>query len=293
MSARDMALAALTSVIWGFAFVAAKFGLESFSPAQLTAIRFLIACVPVAVVRPPRIPWWSVVLVGSTLYTGQFLLLFFAFTHGLPPGVASVTQQLQAFFTVLLAALFLRDRPDRRQCVGLGIALAGLCVIALTVGATLTLTGLGLGLAAALSWAVGNVLVKRMPDVPAFPLVVWASLAPPLPALLLSSVDARHAGLLDAVRAASGRSLAAAVYLGAFATIASYAIWSRLLQRYPAGAVAPFALLAPCAGVLSSAVILGEAFSALRLAGMALILAGVAVSVLPPHWMTSRAPRPP
>ena len=125
MSARDMALAALTSVIWGFAFVAAKFGLESFSPAQLTAVRFLIACVPVVFVRPPRIPWWSVILIGSTLYTGQFLLLFFAFTHGLPPGVASVTQQLQAFFTVLLAALFLRDRPDRRQCVGLGVALAG------------------------------------------------------------------------------------------------------------------------------------------------------------------------
>lgn len=31
MTARDMALAALTSLIWGLAFVAIEFGLESFS----------------------------------------------------------------------------------------------------------------------------------------------------------------------------------------------------------------------------------------------------------------------
>jgi drug/metabolite transporter (DMT)-like permease len=44
MRLRDMGLAALTSVIWGFAFVTYKFGLESFSAPQLTAFRFLIAC---------------------------------------------------------------------------------------------------------------------------------------------------------------------------------------------------------------------------------------------------------
>ena len=42
-----MALAALTSVIWGLAFVAIKFGLESFSAPSSTAVRFLIACLPV------------------------------------------------------------------------------------------------------------------------------------------------------------------------------------------------------------------------------------------------------
>jgi drug/metabolite transporter (DMT)-like permease len=39
MKARDMVLAALTSIIWGFGFVAIKFGLESFSVPQLTAVR--------------------------------------------------------------------------------------------------------------------------------------------------------------------------------------------------------------------------------------------------------------
>jgi len=173
MQPRDMVLAALTSVIWGFGFVAVKFGLESFSAPQLTAVRFLIACLPIVLVHRPTISWWSIILIGLTLCTGQFLLLFFAYTQGMPPGLASVTQQMQAFFTVLLAAVFLRDAPTLRQCLGMTVALAGLTLIGVTIGADLKLTVLGLALAGAFSWAVGNVFVKRIPNVPIFSLVVW------------------------------------------------------------------------------------------------------------------------
>jgi O-acetylserine/cysteine efflux transporter len=85
MKPTDAALAVLTSVIWGLAFVATKIALESFSPPQLTALRFLIACLPALLLPRPRISWPQLILVGSTLFTGQFLLLFFAFTNGLPP----------------------------------------------------------------------------------------------------------------------------------------------------------------------------------------------------------------
>jgi len=276
-----MALATLTSVIWGFGFVAIKFGLEGFTAPQLTALRFLIACLPVFLVPRPKISWGSIVLIGMTLFTGQFLLLFFAYGQGMPPGLASVTQQTQAFFTVLLAAVFLRDVPGVRQCAGMAIACAGLVLIGLTVGSDLKIAGLGLALAGAFSWAVGNVLVKRTPTVPMFSLVAWCSLVPPLPAIIVSGLSDQHKTLLAAVSSASWVSLAAVVYLGAAATSLAYAIWGRLLQRYSTAVVAPFALLAPCAGVLSSAVILGEVFSPMRYAGMALILAGVATTILP------------
>src|SRR5215210_6600466 len=100
MKTLDIALAVLAAITWGIAFIATKFGLESFSAPQLTAARFLIACLPVLVVPRPRISWWSIVGIGLTLFAGQFLLLFFAYTRGLPPGLASVNQQMQAFFTV-------------------------------------------------------------------------------------------------------------------------------------------------------------------------------------------------
>jgi O-acetylserine/cysteine efflux transporter len=280
MGARDMALATLTSVAWGLAFVAIKLGLESFSAPQLTAARFLIACVPALWVPRPRISWAAIVLIGTTLFTGQFLLLFFAYTLGMPPGLASVSQQMQAFFTVLLAAVFLRDVPSRHQVVGMVIAFSGLALIGLTAGGDLTLAALGLALAGAFSWAIGNVLVKRMPDVPVFPLVVWASLVPPLPAILIASMFREPPSLVAAVTSASWLSIGAAVYLGVVATILAYGTWGRLLQRYPAATVAPFALLAPCTGILASAAVFREVFSPTRYAGMALILGGLAVIVL-------------
>lgn len=62
-------LGGLTSVIWGVAFVAVKFGLDSFSAPQLTAVRFLIACLPAVIVPRPRLPWFLMVLIGLTLFT--------------------------------------------------------------------------------------------------------------------------------------------------------------------------------------------------------------------------------
>ncbi len=82
-----------------------------------------------------------------------------------------------------------------------------------------------------------------------------------------------------------------ALYLGIGATTIAYAIWGRLLQRYPTAAVAPFALLAPCVGILGSAVAFGEAFSPMRYAGMALILAGIAVTLLPGDRLARRISR--
>ena len=281
MRFRDAVLAALTSVIWGLAFVATKLGLNSFSAAELTALRFLIACLPVFFVPRPRIGWPTLAAIGLTLFTGQFLLLFLAFKAGMPAGLASVTQQSQAFFTVLLAAVFLREVPSLRQCIRTALAFAGLAVIGLTIGGDLTAAALCLALAGALSWAVGNVLVKRTADVPVFPLVVSASLVPPLPALLLSVIYDRHIPIIGALAGASWVSLGAAVYLGTLATFVGYAIWGDLLQRYPAAIVTPFALLAPCAGLLSSRLAFGEAFHPARYAGIVLVLVGLAVIFLP------------
>lgn len=283
MTARDAALAAVTSVIWGLAFVAAKFALQTFSAPELTAVRFLLACLPVFAVRRPGVSWRMLVLIGLTLFTGQFLLLFYAYTRGLPPGLASVTQQTQAFFTVLLAAIFLREAPSPRQWAGIAVAFAGLALIAATVGLGVTPAGLALGLGGALSWAAGNVLVKRTAGVPIFPLVVWASLVPPVPSLIIAGLSAPGGvPLVTPLRHASWLSIGAALYLGLVATTVAYAVWGGLLQRYPVAVVTPFALLAPCTGVVASALMFGEAFGPVRYAGMILILAGLIIVVRAP-----------
>jgi O-acetylserine/cysteine efflux transporter len=281
MRVRDMGLAVLTSVIWGFAFVTYKFGLESFSAAQLTAMRFLFACLPVFFVPRPKLAWPMIVLIGLVLFAGQFLLLMMAYALDMPAGLGSVTQQTQAVFTVALAAIFMREFPTAREGIGMAVAFAGLALIALTVGGDLRPAALGLAIAAATSWAIGNMLVKRTGGTPAFALMAWASLVAPWPVLAFSWAVDPQPSLIQAIAHASWLSLAVAFYLGVPSTLLAYGLWGYLLQRYPAATVAPFALLSPATGIISSALLLGETFAPLRLAGMALILTGLAAIVWP------------
>jgi O-acetylserine/cysteine efflux transporter len=281
MRIRDMGLAVLTAVIWGFAYVTYKFGLESFSAAQLTVMRFLFACLPVFFVPRPKVGWPIIVLIGLILFAGQFLLLMLAYALDMPAGLGSVTQQTQAVFTVALAAIFMREFPKPREGIGMVVAFVGLGLIAFTVGGDLKPAALALAVAAATCWAIGNLLVKRTGDEPVFALMVWASLVAPWPVLAFSYAVDPQPSLIHAITHASWLSLAVAFYLGVPSTLLAYGLWSYLLQRYPAATVAPFSLLVPATGIISSALLLGETFGAMRLAGMALILAGLAVIVWP------------
>jgi O-acetylserine/cysteine efflux transporter len=271
----------MVAAIWGIAFVVSKIGLESFSPPQLTALRFMVGAVAAIVLPPPPISRTSLVLIGLTMFTGQFLLQFFGIANGMPAGLTAVVVQTQALFTVLFAAVIIGDRPTHQQIAGMTTALLGLALIALTLGTGATVTGFALTLGSAVSWAIGNVLVKRLPKVDMLRLIVWASLVPPLPAIVISLATDGPQSVLTAIPNASWLELAAPVYLGLFASVLAYAVWGRLLQQYSTGAVAPFALLAPIVGAAISAVVFGERFGAARLAGMGLMLLGVAIVAVP------------
>jgi len=268
-------------VIWGLTFVATRLALDDFSPPQLTALRFLIAALPAPFLPRPPLSWRLLILIGLSLFAGQFLFQFFGMALGTPPGLASIVVQTQALFTILFAALALGEQPTRRQWTGTAVAFAGLAVIATTVDRDLTVVGLCLTALSAVSWGIGNVLVKRLPPVDTLPLMVWLSLVPPLPSLALSALLDGPRALWTALPAASWLGLGATLYIGLIATVLGYAIWSSLLRRYPAATVTPFALLIPFVAAYGSSLAFGERFGPLRLAGMVLVLLGLAVIVAP------------
>jgi O-acetylserine/cysteine efflux transporter len=251
----------------------------------------MIAACPALVVARPPVAWTPLAAIGMTLFTGQFLLLFMALAMGLPPGLASVTQQTQVLFSVVLAALFLGDTPRRQTVVGMLVAFLGLGLIALSVGRTGPIAALAVGVAGAFSWAVGNVLIKQLGPVPIVPLMAWLSLIPPLPALAVSYFDPGP-GLLTVIAGAGWASLGAVLYLGVAATFVAYAIWGRLLTMYPTSMVAPFTLLVPVVGVAASALLVGERFTTLRASGIVLMLCGVAIAIITPRTLGVRTQNP-
>lgn len=288
MTSRHLLLVALVPALWGSAFIAIKVGLDSFSAAQLVVLRFLIAAVPIVVLRRPRIPWPMLACVGLFLFAGQFLMLFFGIAWGMPVGLASVVVQTQSFFTVLLAAIVLGERPTPPQSLGMLAALAGLLLMALTAGGDFTMVGFAFTLMGAMSWAVGNVLVKRLGPVDIPALMAWASLVPVALALLLSFAVDGPTALPERLIQASWPAITAVLYLGVVATVLTYSVWATLLRLYAAATVAPFTLLIPFVGAASSWLVFGERFGLLRLGGMALVIAGVAIVLLPTDRLAAR-----
>lgn len=286
MKPKHLFLALIVAAIWGFNFVAIKIALVSFPPLFLVVLRFAFAALLIAILPRPPVPWRQLVLVSVLLFLGQYALLFPAMAYGMPPGLASIVIQIQAFFTILIAALFLRERPTARQLLGAFTAGVGLLIIGVNLGVDVTVLGLGLSIASAVSWAFGNVLLRRVGQVDMLPLIAWLSLIPPLPLLGISLIMEGPTALITAIHSVTWLTSGAVLYIAFISTVVGFAIWGHLLKMYPAGTVAPFALLVPIFGAGSSALVLGERFGAVRLIGMALIMAGLAIIALP--WPVKR-----
>jgi O-acetylserine/cysteine efflux transporter len=281
MPIRHIALAVLVTAIWGFNFVVIRLGLGSVPPLLLAALRFVVAALPVIFLARPNVPLARMIAIGMTLFVGQFAFLFPAMKLGMPPGLASVTLQSQAFLTILFAALALGERPKPRQLAGAGVAALGLLTIATTVGGDFTTIGLGLTIASAASWALGNVLMRGAGKPDMLAMMVWLSLVPPLPLFALSLVFEGWSAITAGVTGMGLVGAGSVLYLALLATLVGFGLWGFLLKNHPASTVAPFSLLVPLFGTLSSWLVFGETFSPLRVAGMGLILLGLATIALP------------
>ena len=91
--------------------------------------------------------------------------------------------QSQALFTIGFAALLFRERPGAWQTVGIGVATVGLLMICGTVGYDFSVGAFAILMISPLSFAAGNLLLRRAPDVPMFDLFAWLCLVAAVPLL--------------------------------------------------------------------------------------------------------------
>src|SRR6185295_15997445 len=131
MTPRDILLALAVAAVWGLSFVAIRWSVNEVPPLLATALRYVAAVLPaIFFVRRPKVALWILVGYGLAIGVGQFGLLFTAIKLGMSAGLGALVIQLQAFFTIALAMLFLGERPGWPQLVGAGVAFAGIAVIA-------------------------------------------------------------------------------------------------------------------------------------------------------------------
>jgi len=290
LSLRDFALVLAVVTVWGFAFVPIRWALDTVPPFALAALRFLFACVPaVFFVKRPDVPWRTLVAYGFAIGVFQFGFLFTGMRLGMPAGLSSLVIQVQVFFTIGIAAWWLHDRLSWHAIVGAATAAAGILVLAahkLEQGATTTLAGFALVVVAALGWAVGNVIAKRAAgraEVDMLGMVVWSSLAVPLPLFAASLAFEGGARVVSTIVHMGWQPWACILFMSYFATLFALVVWNAMLHRYPTAVIAPFALLIPVSGLLGGAVFLEETLAPVQFAGGALVLCGLAWNVFGPQ----------
>ena len=291
---RDLAAALGVVLIWGTNFIAMKIGLRSLTPFQLGAGRYLFAVLPLLLlVRPPGMaPKW-LLLYGLFQGVGQFGLVFFSLKVGMSAALASVLLQTQVFFTAFFSAALLGEKVSRALRAGLALAALGLACFGINYlgaagGGATTAGGFALCLGGAAMWAASNIVVRRAQrDTPQFdviPFMVWSSLTPIVPFILLSlafdAPDTRWQWL-----AAPWTMWAALAYLGWMATILGYAMWTGLLKRHPVNRVAPFSLGVPVVGVATGMLFLNDEISAWQWLGIALIVAALICVMFGSRWL--------
>lgn len=289
MRGRDILLGLIVVVIWGLNFIVIKVGLKDVPPLLLVTLRFLAASLPAIFFLPrPPIAWRWLIALGLALNVGQFAFLFLGMKLGMPAGLASLVLQSQAFFTLALAVLLLRERWHWNHVAGLGLASCGMAVIGSQQGGSMTAIGFWLTLAGAASWSIGNIIMRRatqgVPPFSMLALVVWAGAVAILPLALLSWWIEGPTAWRAAWQAYTGVTVGSVIYLAYFATLIGFGLWGKLLSRYPAGVVSPFALLVPVVGISSSALLLGEALSFCQIVGALLVMAGLVVHVFGERW---------
>jgi len=284
MNRADVGLGCIVATLWGLNFIAIELGLEGVPPLMLVGLRFFVVAFPaIFFLKRPPVEWKWLITLALTLNVFQFAFLFAGMKLGMPAGMASLVHQSQAFFTLILAVFIIGERFRWFHLTGLIIAAAGMAVIGSEQGGAMTAVGFWVTLAASASWGAGNVFMRRatlgVPRFSMLSLVVWSYGISLLPMVVISLSIEGAAAWQAALSNINPTSIGSIIYLSYFSSLGGYGLWGLLLSRYPANIVSPFALLVPIVGMTGAALILGEMFTLLQLAGAVLVMAGLALNV--------------
>jgi O-acetylserine/cysteine efflux transporter len=274
-------IALVVVVLWGLNFIVMKHIASELPPLAITGLRFLLAAVPlVFLVARPKVSWQA--LLGFGLFFGviKFGLLFTAFAQGMPAGLASLVLQMQSAFYILFAFMLLGERPLPLQWFGLTAALVGALIIAWGKASGATFFPTLLTIAAAISWGIANVFIRREGQFDALPFAIWSSLMPGIVMLLLSGLVDGPQTVATSVTNLSWKGLGALAYLAWPISILTGTIWGYLMIRHSAATIAPFALLVPVVGLISGWVVYGETQTLSTWTGAGLIGLGLIMTVL-------------
>lgn len=271
--------AIFVAAIWGTNFPMVKLAYTAFTPFSLLVVRFCITLFPLLFFVPkPKNSWWEISLFAVFFWMGQFTLIFLAIYRGLSPGLSALIMQTQVVFTAALSYFIFGTRLKLFNLLGLGVSFAGVVMIALQVQGEGDLLSFFLVVLGALSASIGAIFLKLHKHQEMLPLMVWGSLVPPIPMLLLALMIEGPEAFTEAYFCLTLPCVGAVLYTAYLSTLVATTVFAVLVRIYQPSMISPFLLLVPVFGMASSALILGETFTLQNLCASAIVIMGLVMN---------------
>ena len=293
---RGMLAASLAAAIWGGMYVVSRLVLGVIPPLTLLVLRFLVALPALWIWHglterrgpdwrwPTRGAWRDLAVIGFVGYCLSLAAQFGGTALGGASAGAVITSATPAF-VALFAWLLLRERPSRRQALGLALAFAGVSLVvdagrgtaADGAGNPNALLGGAFLVVAALTWALYSVLVRRAGQahgLSTLTITLGATLIglvfdSPLAALELSSAT------IGPITPMIGLGV---LYLGLVSTALAFHLWNLGFKLLDANTAALCFFAQPVVGATLGVLLLGEPLSIGLALGATVILGGALVS---------------
>ncbi|WP_410951327.1 DMT family transporter [Pseudomonas sp. S1(2024)] len=279
MSLKDSMLALLVAFLWGAQVTAVKIGGAELPPILMLAMRYAIMALFLFpfLRRCKRTQMVSMTLVATVTGTLHFGLLYCGIAR-VDASTSAIIYQLATPFTLILACLLLGEALKLKVVAGITLAFFGVLVLLVSDAPSGTLTGMLLVALAALAFATGSVLTKRMGPLDPLALSAWTAVVA-APQLLVWSL-VQEGDQWSAVANASTQAWLAMVYTALSGGLLGFGLWFWLLGRNSMQQLTPYLLLVPVFAIAVSQALLAEGFGPRLLLGAVLTLLGVALCQL-------------
>ncbi|TXT24681.1 MAG: hypothetical protein FD134_1403 [Gallionellaceae bacterium] len=279
----------ILSVTWGYAWVLSKQALDYAPPFAFAAERSIGGALALLVALKLAGRPLKLVAPGATLAIGLIQITCFmalstwALVEG-GPGKTAVLIFTMPIWTLLLAWPILGERIRGAQWLAAASTLTGLLLIIEPWNMYTSLFSKFLGVMAALCWAIGTVLVKRLrarQPVDLLSLTAWQMLLGAVPLVLLAVVVPEHPTDWSAAY------IGILAFMSVISTAFCWWLWIILLDRVPAWEASLSVLGTPVVAIISARLLMGEDFSSGEVMGILLIGTGLALlSVI--GWAANR-----
>jgi drug/metabolite transporter (DMT)-like permease len=267
-------------VIWGSTYLGIRIAIETFPPFMMAAIRFLIAGTLLygflrlrGHANPTRAEWRGAAIVGILLLIGGNGLVVFA-EQWISSSLAALVIATTPLFTALFSGLW-GNWPRRLEWGGIALGLLGVGMLTMESDLQANPVGTLALIGATISWSFGSIWSRRV----TLPKGLMASAAEMLSAgavfVLISLV------LGESFKSApSLASISALAYLIVFGALVAFSAYMYLLNNVRPALATSYAYVNPVVAVVLGVGFAGEHITWFGVAGMLVILTGVASMTL-------------